>query len=294
VIINESTLRAMYIGFRTEFQNAFEGAPKDFERIATTIPSATKENVYPWLGQNTALREWIGPRVIQNLIVHDYSIKNLKYEGTLGISRDAIEDDTIGVFKPAVQELGRAAGTHPDRLVFGLLLDGFNKTCYDGQYFFDADHPVGDQSVSNVIDGSGTPWFLMVTKRALKPLIWQVRRPYEFVNRDRLEDSNVFEREEFIYGVSARVNAGFGLWQMAVACKDELNAANYAEARARILSFTSDTKEPLGLMPDLLVAPPALEGAVRKLLVNDRNDAGATNEWAGSAEFLITPWLATV
>jgi phage major head subunit gpT-like protein len=284
----------MYIGFRTDFQSAFDGAPKDFERIATIIPSATRENTYPWLGQTATIREWLGERVVQNLSVHEYTIKNLKFEGTLAIPRDAVEDDTIGVFKPAVQELGRAAGSHPDKQVFGLLLEGFSKPCYDGQYFFDSDHPVNGASVSNLIAGSTAPWFLMVTKRALKPLIWQVRRPYEFVNKDRLEDENVFNREEFIYGVSARVNAGFGLWQMAVACKDTLNAANYAAARAKILSFTSDSGEPLGLMPDLLVVPPSLEGAGRKLLINDRNDVGATNEWAGSAELLVTPWLAAV
>jgi phage major head subunit gpT-like protein len=292
MIINESTLRAMYIGFRTDFQSAFEGAPKDFEKIATTVPSATKENVYPWLGQNTILREWLGERVIQNLMVHEYSIKNLKYEGTLAIPRDAVEDDTIGVYKPAVQELGRAAGTHPDKMVFGLLKSGFTKTCYDGQYFFDTDHPVAGQSVSNFITGeSEVAWYLMATKRAIKPIIWQVRRPYEFVNKDRLEDYNVFSREEFLYGVSARVNAGFGLWQMVVACKDTLNAANYGAARSMMLSYTSDAKEPLGLIPDLLVVPPSLESAGRKLLVNDRNDAGASNEWAGSAELLVTPWL---
>ncbi|MDR1656137.1 MAG: Mu-like prophage major head subunit gpT family protein [Deltaproteobacteria bacterium] len=293
MIINDSTLRALFVGFRTEYQNAFEGAPKDFEKIATTVPSATKENVYPWLGQNTALREWIGERVIQNLSVHKYAIENRKFESTIAISRDSVEDDTIGIYKPAVQELGRAAGTHPDQMVFGLLKAGFSVPCYDGQYFFDTDHPVAGVSVSNLIAGAATPWYLMVTKRALKPLIWQVRRPYEFVHKDKLDDDNVFMREEFLYGVSARVNAGFGLWQMAVACKDALTAANYAAARAKILSFTSDVGEPLGLIPDLLVVPPSLEGAARKLLINDRNDAGASNEWAGSAELLVTPWLAT-
>jgi phage major head subunit gpT-like protein len=292
MLINEASLRALFIGFRTDFQNAFEGAPKDFEKIATVVPSSTKENIYPWLGKMAQIREWLGERVVQNLDVHDYTIKNDKYEGTIGISRDTLEDDTFGVYKPVLQELGRAAGTHPDKLIFSLLLNGFNKPCYDGQYFFDADHPVGDQSVSNVIEGAGTPWFLLVTKRPLKPLIWQVRRNYEFVNRDALTDDNVFYREEYIYGVSARVSAGYGLWQMAVAGKADLTPGNYALARAKILSFLSDTGEPLGLFPDLLVVPPSLEGAARKILVNDRNDQGATNEWAGSADLLVTPWLA--
>jgi phage major head subunit gpT-like protein len=274
-----------------DFQSAFEGAPKDYEKVATVIPSATRENVYAWMGQTTTIREWLGPRVVQNLSVHDYTIKNLKYEGTLSVPVDTIEDDTIGVFKPVIQELGRTAGSHPDKMVFSLLMNGFNSLCYDGQYFFDSDHPVGGQSVSNLITGSKTPWFLMCTKRSLKPLIWQVRKPYYFVNKDRLEDDNVFDRDEFVYGVNARVSAGFALWQMAVACKDDLTAANYEAARAMMLSFTSDSGEPLGLIPDLLVVPPTLEGAARRLLVNDISASGATNEWVGSAELLVTPWL---
>ena len=296
MIINQAALAAMFIGFKSDFQGAFAGAPKDFEKIATTIPSSTKENVYPWLGQTFQIREWLGDRVIQNLAVSDYAIKNVKYEGTLAVRREDLEDDALGIYKPVIQELGRAAGTHPDTLIFNLLLEGFSKPCYDGQPFFDPDHPVGlsgkEVSVSNFLGGSGTPWFLMCTGRPLKPLIFQKRRDYEFTHMDAPTDEQVFSREEYRYGVSARVNAGFGFWQMAVASRQELNPANYAAARSTMLGYVSDVGEPLGLLPDLLIVPPNLEGSARKILVNDRNDAGAANEWAGSAEILMTPWLA--
>ena len=219
MIINESSIAAIYLGFRTEFMGAFDQAPKDFEKISTTVPSATRENVYPWLGRTAKIREWLGERVIQNLEVHDYAIKNKKFEGTLAISRDDIEDDTLGVYKPALQELGRAAGSHPDQLIFELLKKGFENKCYDGQYFFDPDHLVNGESVSNLIVGAATPWYLLVTKRPLKPLIWQLRRPYEFVNMDAPTSPNVFFKEEYVYGVSARANAGYALWQQAVGSK---------------------------------------------------------------------------
>lgn len=298
MIVNASALRAMEIGFRSDYQQAFAGAPKDFEKIATTIPSATKENVYPWLGQTFQIRKWLGDRVIQNLSVADYTIKNEKYEGTVAIERDAIEDDQLGIYKPMIQEMGRAAGDHPNKLVFGLLKEGFTKPCFDGQYFFDTDHPVGlagqEVSVSNFMGGTDQPWYLMCSSRPLKPIIWQLRRDYEFTHMDAPTDESVFLREEYRYGVSARCNAGFGFWQMCIASKQPLTPDNYAKARAAMLSYCSDTGEPLGLIPDLLVVPPALEGAARKILVNDRTDMGAANEWAGSAEILMTAWLATV
>lgn len=297
MIVNQHALGAMLVGFRADYQDAFAGAPKGYERVATVIPSATAENVYPWLGQTYNLREWLGDRVIQNLEVCDYAIKNRKFELTVGVDRDHIEDDTLGIYKPVIQNIGREAGTHPDRMVFGLLKEGFTTPCFDGQYFFDADHPVGPAgrvvSVSNYFPGAGTSWYLMCTARPLKPLIWQTRRDYEFVNMDAPTDEVVFLREKYRYGVSTRCNAGFGFWQMCIASKEELSAANYAKARAAMLSYVADNGEPLGLIPNLLVIPPNLEGAARKLLVNDRNDMGAANEWAGSAEILMTPWLAT-
>lgn len=296
MIVNQAALKAMYVGFKTDYQGAFDGAPKDYDKIATTIPSATRENVYPWLGQTLKIREWLGDRVIQNLSVADYAIKNRKFEATVAIRRDDIEDDTLGIYKPMVQELGRAAGVHPDTMVFGLLKDGFTTPCFDGQNFFDADHPVGlqdqEKSVSNFMGGTGTPWYLMCTTRPLKPLIWQTRRDYEFTSMDAPTDEQVFLREEYRYGVAARCNTGYGFWQMCIASKHDLTPESYKAARAAMLNYTSDTGEPLGLIPNLLVIPPNLEGEARKLLVNDRNSAGATNEWAGSAEILMTPWLA--
>jgi phage major head subunit gpT-like protein len=40
------------------------------------------------------------------------------------------------------------------------------------------------------------------------------------------------------------------------------------------------------------VVPPSLEGAARKLLLAETKANGETNEWQGSAELLVVPWLA--
>ena len=43
------------------------------------------------------------------------------------------------------------------------------RACYDGQNFFDTDHPVGEQgsqeTVSNVQTGAGPAWYLLDTTR---------------------------------------------------------------------------------------------------------------------------------
>jgi hypothetical protein len=128
-------------------------------------------------------------------------------------------------------------------------------------------------SVSNFGGGTGTAWYLLDTSRPVKPLIYQLRRAYNLVRLDRDTDSNVFMRDELLYGVDGRSNVGFGFWQMAYASKAELNADNYGAARAAMQSLTNEAGTSLAIMPNLLVVPPSLEGAGRKLLKNEFNAA---------------------
>lgn len=297
MIINKANLAALFTGYKTVFNEAFAAAESDWDKVATLVPSSTKQETYAWLGTSTRFREWIGERVIQNLKSHDYTIKNVSFENTVGVDRDDIEDDTYGVYRPLIAQLGQDAKTHPDTLVFGLLKAGFDTVCYDGQYFFDTDHPVIDetgveQSVSNVQDGDKTPWFLLDTSKAVKPLIFQRRRDYTFVAMDNDEDEAVFMRKQYRYGVDARVNSGYGLWQLAFGSKKALTAENYAAARAAMMSLKGDGGKPLNVRPTLLVVPPELEGAAREILLAERNDMGATNVYRNTAELLVTPWLA--
>lgn len=292
MIINQAALSGIYKSFKTIFGEAFAGAPSVFERIATVVPSAGREVTYAWLGAFPQLREWLGDRVIANLKASDYTIKNKDFEATVAVPRNDIEDDQIGVWRPMIDGLAVAAKQHPDYLVFSLLAAGFTTLCYDGQYFFDTDHPVGGASVSNHGGGSGTPWYLLCTKRPIKPLVFQSRKPPQFVSMDRTDDESVFMRKEFRYGVDYRANVGFSLWQLAYGSKQTLDATNYAAARAAVMSFKDDQGRPLGLVPDLLVVPPTLESAGRILLENERDAAGATNPWKGTAELLVSPWLA--
>lgn len=149
MIINSQTLRGIYVGFNTLFKKAFEEVKPFFERIATVTPSTTDSETYAWLGDIPGMREWIGDREIQNLSGSDYTIKNKDFELTVGVPRNAIDDDKIGLYNPHIQMLGQAAALHPDELVFTLLKDGFAVKCYDGETFFSASHKIGDKTISN-------------------------------------------------------------------------------------------------------------------------------------------------
>jgi len=149
MLVNQQVLAGIYKSFRTIFNDAFNSAKPFWQDLATEVPSTTKEEVYKWLGQMPRMREWLGERVIQNLSAHEWAIKNRDFELTIEVDRNDIEDDSIGIYRPLFQQMGQAGATHPDDLIVELLVNGFSQECYDGQYFFDTDHPLKDGSVQS-------------------------------------------------------------------------------------------------------------------------------------------------
>ena len=297
MIINAANLQSLRAGFRREFQNALSQAPDQRARVATTVPSTTAENTYGWLKKMSGLREWIGPRIVEGVAEAGYTIRNKPYEKTIGVDRDDIEDDNLGQYSMMFGELAEAGAAHPERLVWDLLKAGFTTPCWDGQPFFDTDHPIRDESgaevsFSNSGGGSGTPWFLMSTRGRIKPILLQERKPLNFVYKDREEDDNVFFNKEYVYGVDWRGAVGFGIPQMAYGSKQTLDATAYKAAYAAVESMKGDGGRPLGLTPDLLVVPPTLREAGLEILNAERDASGATNVWRGTAELLVVPWLA--
>ena len=59
-----------------------------------------------------------------------------------------------------------------------------------------------------------TDWFLLCAQRIVKPMIFQSRVPVEFAALES-NSENGFMRDQFVYGVRARYNVGYGLWQLA-------------------------------------------------------------------------------
>jgi len=291
MIINQSNLSSLYRGFSAVFKEAFESVDGLYQRIATEVPSSTRQEEYNWLGRVPKMREWLGERVAQNLSAYSYTIKNRDWEATVAVDRNDIEDDAVGVYTPMIRALADASATHPDELVFDLIAGGLTNLCYDGRTFFDASHPTGDgaaqsnkgtaalsaasyaaaraammslvdehgkpinvvpdllivppqlekaaleilradltaDGASNIyrdsadlivapyLTGHPTAWYLLDTKKPVKPFIFQRRKAPVFVAKDQPDDDGVFMKKEFLFGVDSRDNAGYGLWQLAYA-----------------------------------------------------------------------------
>ena len=292
MIINSGNLTILNRAFNAAFKEGFGQAPADHKPLTLETPSGTKTEEYGWLGQVPSLREWIGERVSGGIKEHGYVIRNRKFESTIEVARDSIEDDQYGVYMPLFAELGRAAAAHPCEMVFGALKKGFAEKCYDGQYFFDTDHPIADGTMSNTGGGADSVWVLADCSRMVKPVIFQRRRDYHIEAMTQINDEHVFNTDNFRYGVDARVEAGYGLWQLAYGSKQDLSGANYEAARVALQGMEGDEGRPMGVRPTHLFVPPSLEKEGLELLNAERLASGATNVYKGTAMLVVSPWLS--
>lgn len=295
--VSREALEAVNTGFKALFAGAFAAAAPSYPRIAEVVNSTASIETYAWLGQIPGMREFVGERYIKQLEGEAYTLKNKTFEDTVAVKREAIEDDTVGIYKPAIKGMAQAAAEHPEELVYQALAAGFGSLCYDGQNFFDGDHPVmrngQEVSVSNMQAGAGPAWYLVCTTRAVKPLIYQDRIKADLIiHDDPAKSDRVFMRDEFLYGTRSRGAAGYSYWQLAFGSKATLNAANFKAARAAMSSLKGDQGRPLNIVPNLLIVPPELQDAANEVVNVQRTTDGADNPLFKTAEVLMSPWLA--
>ncbi|MCF1741257.1 Mu-like prophage major head subunit gpT family protein [Paradevosia shaoguanensis] len=295
MLVTHGNLEGIFDGFNMAFNEGFGTVQSLHQTLATKVNSSWATETYAWMDQIPDFREWIGPRLIHQISASGYTIKNRDFEQTISVPRNDFEDDRYGVYAPLFTQMGQSAAQLPDKLLFELLSTAFAAECYDGQSFFDTDHPVkgrdGEEtSVSNMQAGAGEPWFLLDTSRFIKPFIYQERRSFgQLVAKNQPQDDNVFNNKEFIYGSDGRGNVGFGLWQLAFGSKADLTQDNYEAARAAMMKVNGDQGRPLGITPTVLVVGPDNDRKGRKILKAATGANGATNESAGSAELIVSP-----
>uniref|UniRef100_UPI00386E73C9 Mu-like prophage major head subunit gpT family protein n=1 Tax=Tabrizicola sp. TaxID=2005166 RepID=UPI00386E73C9 len=44
------------------------------DQIVMTVPSASRDETYGWLGSFPSMREWLGPRNVKNLVANGFTI----------------------------------------------------------------------------------------------------------------------------------------------------------------------------------------------------------------------------
>lgn len=302
MIIKDSTLQNLRTMVRGEFQQALIAAiaKDDYKELVTIITSNTKSNSYAWLGQFPQMREWVGDRVVRDMKEQSYAIENKKFESTLGVERTDIEDDNLGQYKVLAQAQGQEVVDFFWREIAKLIKGGFTGLCYDGQNFFDTDHPVYEKTdgtgavtaTSNIVGaGSGDAWYLLDLGRPLKPFIMQERMKPEYDEIKDTKNDTVFMKDQYLYGIRYRGNWGYGLWQQAVVSKEALTAENFEKAYSLMEGFKRDGGDPIGLRPTHLVVG-ATNRAAAEAIVSKQNLAGGeSNLNYNRVKLVVCNWL---
>ena len=149
MLVNKANLAIVFINLKTIFNNAFAAAPAQWNETAMLVPSGSSQNDYNWLSAFPRMKKWVGEKAIKSLEAFRYSIVNNDWEATVEVDRNHIDDDQLGIYAPQAQMAGFSAKQLPDEIVADLKNNAFTSLCYDGQYFYDTDHPVAGASVSN-------------------------------------------------------------------------------------------------------------------------------------------------
>ena len=97
--------------------------------------------------------------------------------------------------------------------------------------------------------------------------------------------------DKYKFGVRARVNAGFGLWQFAFGSKKTLTSDSYAVARAAMMKLRGNEGRIMGVTPSMLVVGPDLEQAASRVINSEVLAGGGSNPWKGTAELIVSPYL---
>lgn len=294
--VNASNIEFLYGALNSAFNEGLAMATPRYREVATIVPSSSAYNSYAWMGNLPSMREWLGDRQFKNLMAYKYAIENKDWELTIEVDRNDIEDDQIGLYKPLLQEMGRSVEMHPDELIFPLLAAGNSTLCYDGQFFFDTDHPgftaAGAPTVySNWGAGGGALWALLDLSRPLKPLIFQQRKAPAFQSFTSMNDWHTFNRRKFVYGVDSRDNVGYGLWQLAYGSQQTLNETNFLTAYTAMMNLRNDTGKPLNVRPSVIVVGPSNFGAARSLFEVATLTTGGVNPNYNMVKVIVSPYF---
>lgn len=293
MLITPAAIRALQTSFSTRFRDAYGEAETWHDRVCTTVPSSNRSNTYGWMARLPQMRQWLGPRTLQNVTAHSYTLDNESFELSVAVQREDYEDSNLGTYAPLMADMGRAARKWPDQLATAALQGGVVNLGFDGLPFFSAAHPLapvfgvqsnnfpataltpanyatvrenmasylgeddtplgvmpnllvvppqlerqareilqasiianaaGTAGISNVLTGSAdlivvpelagqpTTWYLADTSKAMRGLVFQLRKAPELVSKAASEDDNVFFDRQLIWGVDSRGAVGYGPW----------------------------------------------------------------------------------
>jgi len=155
------TPSALLKGLRATFFRTYGPGPQGLvEMLSTMVKSDSDLETHLVMGELPTVREFVDERVAVTFGDTTYALTNQKWEQTIHILRDHIEDQKLNSITNVVNTMAAKAKRHPWHLVVDLLINGATtgNNSYDGVTFFNDTHPNRGSSGAqdNNLAGTGT------------------------------------------------------------------------------------------------------------------------------------------
>ncbi len=157
---------SMYINIKRDFQQALTVRKHEslFPLVSSVIKSTGKSNQYDMSFIINRMNPWLGSRTREKIALDTISLVNEKFETSLDVSRDDIDDDALGLLEMQLFSLPTIAQNYYDEKVFAVYNDHINDTettyaaGFDGKPVFATDHSwsYGYTTTQNNIRSSAT------------------------------------------------------------------------------------------------------------------------------------------
>lgn len=151
--ITPATLDSLFYAINANLLKGLGQTWSGWEQFSMVMNSSTKFEKYPMTLITGAMREWLGPRVVNELSGKLMTVMNRDYEHTEGVDRDDIEDDNFGFFAPLFEAIGIEAGNLWGRLATDALMNP--GTWGDDAAFF-SNRKIGKATINNLVSGALT------------------------------------------------------------------------------------------------------------------------------------------
>ena len=150
--INANTSNLVFQNLLAEFDKGVQAAEPIMDSLWEQVPSTSNANVYSWLKHIPGFKEWFKgqPRVIRNVESTQFTVANRKFEDTISISTDEVEDNQLGQYNGIAKGMGSEGMLLKDELTAELLNGAFTTALtYDGLTICNAAHKAGLSTINN-------------------------------------------------------------------------------------------------------------------------------------------------
>jgi len=140
---------ALSVVFKDEYTRPVDNS---WLQLCTEMNSTKASEKYGFLGANPSMREFKDERQPSGFQENAFTIANKKYESTISINKDAIDDDQYGQIALQVRRLAETVRSYKEECAYTVFTNGDSSAyglCYDGNEYFDTAHKEGTYYTTN-------------------------------------------------------------------------------------------------------------------------------------------------